>query len=110
MLSRDEIRRLDVRVGEIIAASSMPEFPGMLKLTLDMGLEEVTAVAELAGCYEAERLIGRQLLVLANVEPVDYGGVVSQAVVLGHCTGDRSESFLSMVDRRVPNGTRLHLE
>lgn len=109
MLSRDEVRGLDIRVGEIIGAGSMPGYPSLLKLTLDLGLEEVTAVAELAGCYEAERLIGRQVLVLADVEPVDYDGVVSQAVVLGNCTGERSESFLSMVDRRVPNGTRLSL-
>ncbi len=109
MLSRDDVRRLDIRVGEVIGASSLPEFPSMLKLTLDLGIEEVTAVAELAGCYEPEQLIGRQLLVLANVEPVDYGGAVSQAVVLGNCTGDRSESFLSAIDRRVPNGTRLAL-
>ncbi len=109
MLSRDEVRSLDIRVGEIIGASSMPGFPGLLKLTIDLGLEEVTAVAELAGCYEAEALIGRQVLVLNSVEPVDYDGVLSQAVVLGNCTGDRSESFLSTVDRRVPNGARLVL-
>jgi methionyl-tRNA synthetase len=77
----DAFQKLDLRVGRITGAEAVPKADRLLKLTLDIG-EERTVVAGIAQHYPAEELIGRQVVLLANLEPVKIRGVESQGMVL----------------------------
>jgi methionyl-tRNA synthetase len=80
-VSLREFQALDIRIGTIKTAEPIPGSEKLLKLTVDMG-EERTVVAGLAGiCGEAD-LLGKQVVLLANLEPVTLMGVESRGMLL----------------------------
>jgi methionyl-tRNA synthetase len=81
VISFKEFQKLDLRVGTIIRAEPIPKSKKLVKLTVDVG-EERTVVAGIAGHYEAGDLEGRQVVLVANLEPAKLMGVESQGMVL----------------------------
>ena len=64
------------------AAEAIPKSKKLLKLTVDLGDEQRTLVAGIAEAYEPESLIGKQVVVVANLLPATLMGVESQGMVL----------------------------
>jgi methionyl-tRNA synthetase len=81
MVSLKEFQALDIRIGSIKAAENIRGSKKLIKLTVDIG-EERTVVAGLAGIYAETDLIGKQVVVLANLEPVTLMGVESMGMLL----------------------------
>ena len=81
VISFEEFKQLDLRVGTITKAEPIPKSKKLIKLTVDVG-EERTVVAGVAGHYEAEDLQGRQVVLVVNLEPAKLMGVESQGMVL----------------------------
>jgi methionyl-tRNA synthetase len=81
MVSLKEFQALDIRIGSIKAAETIRGSKKLIKLTVDIG-EERTVVAGLAGIYAETDLIGKQVVVLANLEPVTLMGVESMGMLL----------------------------
>jgi len=81
LISFKEFQKLDLRIGTVKAAEAIKGAKKLLKLTVDMG-EERTVVAGLAGQYTEEDLVGKQVLIVANLEPAELMGVQSQGMVL----------------------------
>ena len=81
VISFEEFQKLDLRVGTITKAETIPKSKKLIKLTVDVG-EERTVVAGVAGHYEAEDLQGRQVVLVVNLEPAKLMGVESQGMVL----------------------------
>ena len=81
LISYEEFQRLDLRIGTIKKAEPIPKSKKLVKLTVDAG-EERTVVAGIAGHYTAEDLPGRQVVLVANLEPAKLMGVESQGMVL----------------------------
>lgn len=103
MVSMDEFHRLDLRVGEIVAAAPIPGANRLLKVELDLESERRTLVAGLAKHYAPESLSGMKVVVLANIASAVIHGVESQGMLLGaEC--DAVPALLT-VNREVPNGT-----
>lgn len=99
-----EFRRLDLRIGEVVAAAPIAGSDRLLKLTIDLGGETRTLVGGLGQSYTPESLCGRQVIVVANLVPADIRGVISEGMLLGvGCSDPRSVALLT-VDRRTANG------
>lgn len=102
-----DFKRLDLRVGEIRQAESIPGARRLLKLHVDLGQEERTLVAGLARYYAPEQLVGLRVIVVANMEPATIHGVLSQGMMLGAgCSGGQDVALLT-VSKDVPNGTAV---
>jgi methionyl-tRNA synthetase len=101
----EEFSRLDLRVAEVVQAERLPKSKKLLKLTVRMGDETRVLVAGIAEHYPPEALRGRQVVVVANLEPATLMGVTSQGMVLAGSEG----AVLALVttDRPLPAGARV---
>lgn len=102
LISYKDFQALDIRVGTILRAEDIPESKKLLKLTVDIG-EERTVVAGIKGKYLDSELPGRQVVLLANLEPVKLMGIESQGMVLA--AEDDSGIHLLMPDGKSVPGS-----
>ena len=100
----EEFKRLDIRVGTIRAAEPVPGADRLLKLQVDLGEGDLrTLVAGIKTAYAPEELVGRQIVVLANLEPRKIRGIVSQGMLLAAV--EDGTPVLLRPDRPVKEGT-----
>jgi methionine--tRNA ligase beta chain len=83
LVTLDEFRRLDLRVGQISDARPIEGADRLLRVAVDLGTEERTVVAGLARAYAPAELIGATVVVLFNVEPATIRGIRSDGMLLG---------------------------
>ncbi len=81
-VSFEEFQKLDLRVGRIVTAEPVPKANKLLKLTVDIGQEQRTVVAGIAESYRPEALVGKSIVLVANLAPRTLRGVESQGMVL----------------------------
>jgi len=81
LVSFDVFQKLDFRVAEIVAASSVKKSKKLLKLTVKAP-EKRTIVSGIAEYYEPSELVGKQVVIVANLKPVKIMGVISQGMIL----------------------------
>lgn len=99
-----DFQRLDFRVALIKAAEPVPKTKKLLKLRVDVGEpSERQVIAGIAAAYPPESLVGRKVILLANLEPATIRGVESQGMILA--LGDEEILGLSAIDKDVPPGT-----
>ena len=104
MISLDEFKRVELRVGEILLAEPIPGSDRLLKLTVDLGGERRTVVGGLAQSYVPEQLRGLQVVVAVNLTHARIRGVESQGMLLGVGCEEAKAVALLTVNRRVSNG------
>ncbi|GAB5553792.1 MAG: methionine--tRNA ligase [Saprospiraceae bacterium] len=78
----DDFTKLDFRTGTITAAEKVKKADKLLKLTVDLGFEVRTVVSGIAEHYEADKVIGQQVVVVANLAPRKLRGILSQGMIL----------------------------
>jgi methionyl-tRNA synthetase len=78
----DDFAKLDIRTGTILAAEAVPKADKLLKLTIDIGIEKRTVVSGIAKHFKPEEVVGKKVLLLANLAPRKLRGVESQGMVL----------------------------
>jgi methionyl-tRNA synthetase len=100
----DDFGKIDLRVATIVNAEAVPKAKKLLKLEIDMG-EHRTIVAGIAEHYAPESLIGRQVIVVANLKPAKLMGILSQGMLLA--AGEATGPVLIMPDRAVTPGAAL---
>ena len=81
-ISFETFDQIDIRVVEVLEAARIPKSKKLLKLTVDLGFETRTIVSGIAQHYEPEALIGKRVLLLANLAPATLMGIESQGMVL----------------------------
>ncbi|GIN93496.1 methionine--tRNA ligase [Siminovitchia terrae] len=98
----DEFRKVEFRVGQVIDCEPVKKADKLLKLQLDLGYEKRQVVSGIAEFYKPEDLIGKKLIVVANLKPVKLRGELSQGMILA---GEK-DGILSVasVDQSLPNG------
>ncbi len=101
MVSIDEFRRLDLRVATITAAEAHPKADRLLVLQIDLGSENRQLVAGIRAHYDPATLVGKQIVVVANLEPAKLRGVESQGMLLAATDGD---GRLALVTPEAPVG------
>lgn len=105
MISIDQFFQTQLRVATVKAAEAIPKSSKLLKLTVDLGDETRTVVAGIAKAYEPDALVGRQVAIVANLEPAKLMGVESQGMVLAAEVDGRP--VLLHPAEAVPNGSRV---
>lgn len=85
----DEFFKTSLRVGEVIAAEKVEKADKLLKLTVNMGNENRTIVSGIAKSYTPEELIGKRVVVVANLKPAKLRGIESQGMILCATNGDK---------------------
>ena len=78
----DDFQKLDLRTATVTTAEPVPKADKLLKLTLDLGNEERTVVSGIALQYKPEEVVGKQVVLVANLAPRKLRGVLSQGMVL----------------------------
>ena len=104
MISLKEFQALDIRIGTVKTAEAIPGSKKLLKLTVDIG-EERTVVAGLAGIYAERDLVGKQVVLLANLEPVTLMGVESRGMLLA--AEDKSGVYVLAPDAETAPGSKV---
>jgi len=106
LISFDYFKKLDLRVAEIVAAEPIKKSDRLLKITV-RAPEERTIVAGIAEHYSAEDIIGKQVIIVANLKPAKLMGVPSQGMVLAakNSTDGKETLVLSAVSEEVPPGS-----
>jgi len=87
-ISLDEFRAVDLRVATITAAAPHPNADRLVVLTIDLGGEQRQLVAGIRLHYAPEDLVGKQIVVVANLQPATLRGVESQGMLLAASDGD----------------------
>jgi methionyl-tRNA synthetase len=103
-ITLDEFSRIDLRVATIVDAEPIPKAKKLLKLEVDMG-QKRTLVAGIAEKYSVEELIGKQVIVVANLKPAKLMGVISNGMVVAAV--DDSGPILASFEKKVAPGTPL---
>jgi len=98
-ISIDDFRTIDLRVATITAAAPHPNADRLVVLTIDLGSEQRQLVAGIRAYYEPAQLIGKQIVVVANLQPATLRGVESQGMLLA---ASDSEGRLALVTPERP--------
>ncbi|WP_299220313.1 methionine--tRNA ligase [uncultured Alistipes sp.] len=78
----DEFQKMDIRVSTILSAEKVAKTKKLLKLTVDTGIDRREIVSGIAEHFTPEELVGRQVLVLVNLEPRELKGILSRGMIL----------------------------
>jgi len=103
-----DFAKVDLRVGEVRTAERIPKADKLLLLTVDIGEEKPRQIlAGIAQFYEPESLVGRKIVVVANLKPRKLRGYESQGMLLAASVGDEGKPVIATFAEDVPNGARL---
>jgi methionyl-tRNA synthetase len=104
-ISIEEFQNLDLRVATIVEAEKIPQADKLLKLRVDLGDEKRQVVAGIAEHYGPDELVGKQVILVVNLQPAKIRGIESQGMVLA-AAGEK-DVILATFDEDVPPGTRV---
>ena len=104
-ISLADFQKIDLRVAEVIEAEKVAKSKKLLKLTVKLGEETRTLVAGIAEHYPPETMVGRKVVIVANLEPATLMGIESNGMVLA----GSSESALGLLalDKDLPPGAKV---
>ncbi|HOW40419.1 MAG TPA: methionine--tRNA ligase [Bacteroidales bacterium] len=102
----DDFSKLDIRTATILEAEKVPKTAKLLRLKIDTGLDVRTIVSGIAEYYDPEKIIGRQISIIANLEPRKIKGIESQGMIL---MAEDKDGKLVMVtpSEKVSNGSTI---
>ncbi len=89
MITIEEFGKIELRVATIKAVEPHPNADRLLVLKIDLGTEERQLVAGIRAHYAPEELVGKQIVVVANLQPATLRGVESQGMLLAASDGDK---------------------
>ncbi len=106
MVTIDEFGKIEFRVATILAAEPHPNADRLLVLQVDLGEEKRQLVAGIRAHYEPAALIGRQIVVVANLQPATLRGVESQGMLLAASDSEGRLAFVTP-EKPVSSGARV---
>jgi len=101
----DEFNKIDLRIAEVLEAKRVAGADKLLELRIKVGETARTLVAGIAQQYAPETLVGRKIVIVANLQPRRLRGVESQGMLLAANDGNRA--ILLAPDQDVPSGVRV---
>ena len=103
----EDFMKMDIRVGKILSAKKVKKADKLLELLVDTGLDKRTIVSGIAEYFTPEELPGKQVCVLANLEPRVIKGITSQGMILLAEDSDGKLIFVSP-ENTVRNGSSVN--
>ncbi|MFY9268855.1 MAG: methionine--tRNA ligase [Candidatus Manganitrophaceae bacterium] len=105
LITIDDFAKVDLRVAMILAAEKVPNSKKLLKLRVDLGSEQRQVVAGIATKYAPEALVGKRIVLVANLQPAKIMGVESHGMLLA--AGSEAVLELATFLEEIPPGTRI---
>lgn len=99
----DDFMKVDLVVAEVIAAEKIEKTDKLLKLEVDLGYEKRTVVSGIAKFYEPKDVVGKKVVLVANLKPAKLRGVISHGMIL--CAS--KDDGLSIVETNMPVGSKV---
>lgn len=105
MVTLEEFKKLDLRIAEIVSAAPHPQADRLLVLRVRIGEEERQLVAGIRAHYQASDLVGKKIVVAANLAPATIRGVTSEGMLLA---ASNAETLVLLVpDPDIASGARV---
>ncbi|WP_291426014.1 methionine--tRNA ligase [Deinococcus sp.] len=106
LISIDDFARIDLRIAEVVACEAVEKADKLLKLTVKLGNETRTVVSGIRKWYEPADLVGRKVVLVANLKPAKLRGIESQGMILA---AEDAEGNLDLVGTGLdlPSGTKV---
>jgi methionyl-tRNA synthetase len=105
-ISIDDVLKVDLRVAQILVAERVPKADKLLRLEVDLGYEKRQILAGIAQYYEPEKLVGRKIVIVANLAPRMMRGLESNGMLLAASLPDGAPVLAGFLEE-VPLGARL---
>jgi methionine--tRNA ligase beta chain len=105
MISLEDFQKLDLRIGKVVAAERIADTEKLLKLEVDLGSEKRQLVAGVGGVYQPEALAGKEIVVVANLEPKIIKDIESQGMLLA--ADDPNGPVLLVPEKSTEPGTKI---
>jgi methionine--tRNA ligase beta chain len=105
MITIDQFRALDLRVATVTSAEPHPNADKLMILHVDLGTEQRQILAGIRSHYTPEELVGRQIVVVANLEPAKLRGMESQGMLLA--ASDEGRVVILTIDKPVQPGAKI---
>jgi methionyl-tRNA synthetase len=104
----DDFAKVDLRVGQVLSAERVPKADKLLLLKVDLAEDQPRQIlAGIAQYYEPEKLVGRKVVIVANLKPRKLRGFESQGMVVAASYGEEGRPVIATFTEDVPNGARL---
>ena len=107
VISIDDFAKVELRVAQILVAERIPKADKLLRLEVDLGYEKRQILAGIAQYYEPEKLIGRKIVIVANLAPRKMRGLESNGMLLAASLPTDGAPVLAGFLEDVPLGARL---
>lgn len=104
-ISIDDFARVELRVAKVLEAGPHPNAERLLKLKIDVGDGTRSLVAGIAAHYKPEDLVGRNIVIVANLKPAKLRGELSEGMLLAASSGEVVS--LLTPDRELPAGAKI---
>jgi methionyl-tRNA synthetase len=105
-VSYDDFMKVELRVARVLEAEAVPKSKKLLKLKVDTGGDQRTIVAGIAEAYQPDQLVGRTVVIVANLQPAKLMGIESQGMILAGSI-DGGKPVLVGVDEPLAPGARV---
>jgi len=102
----DEFAKMDIRTATVLAAERVPKTDKLLKLSIDTGIDRRTIVSGIAQYYTPEEMVGKQICILANLQPRTIRGIESQGMILMAKEADGKMRIVTP-EERLANGATI---
>ncbi|MBI4193338.1 MAG: methionine--tRNA ligase subunit beta [Candidatus Colwellbacteria bacterium] len=106
MISFEDFQKIELKIASVRAAERVEGSSKLVKLTVSLGVEERQIVAGIGRTHEPDALVGREIVVVANLEPKFLGGVESQGMLLAASDGSGAPILL-VPEREAPSGSTI---
>jgi methionyl-tRNA synthetase len=104
VIAYDDFKKLELKVAKVLSAEPVPDATKLLKLVIDLGTEQRQIVAGIALAYKPEELVGKSIVVVANLAPAVIRGVESNGMLLA-ATGEEKLALVTFDRETVPGST-----
>ena len=91
----EDFEKMDIRTATVLAAERVPKTDKLLKLSIDTGIDKRTIVSGIAEYYSPEEMVGKQICILANLQPRTIRGIESRGMILMAKQGDGKMRFIT---------------
>lgn len=105
-ITYDEFEKLDLRTAKVLAAEEVKKSDKLLKLTIQVGDNQRTIVSGIRPKYTAEQMVGKPIVIVANLKPAKIRGILSEGMILA--VGDEGVDALLATDAPVESGICVH--
>ena len=103
----EEFQKVSLLTGKVLEAERVPKSNKLLRMRVDIGTEQRQVVAGIGKRYTPEELVGRNVVVVANLKPAKLMGVESDGMALAATVGETGDPVLLDVPAEVPPGSRV---